>query len=110
MQYRKSFGLILRELRELAGLSIEDLGNKLGSGGSQVQRWENNQARFYPTTLRPYAHALKIDPHVLLAEYLNAEAAQICARAGIEFLFQITPVTQQKTLWETQTHAHDEAG
>jgi len=108
MQYRKSFGLILRELRELAGLSADDLGDKLGCGSNQVLRWESNQAKFYPTSLKPYAHILKIDPHILLAEYLNAEAAQICARAGIEFLFKIIPTTQLETLWETQ--AHDEAG
>jgi len=103
-KHRKSFGLVLREMRELAGLSSHTLGERLGCGEAQVLRWENNQARFHAGTLKPYSQLLNIDPHILLCEYLYAEAQSICERSGIEFLFTITPVIKTEALWEGSEH------
>jgi transcriptional regulator with XRE-family HTH domain len=59
-----SFGFVLRELRQRAGLSQRELAERIGSTQSAVARMEKGEAEPKLCTLRKLADALNQDLHV----------------------------------------------
>lgn len=56
----------LRQLRERAALTQQDLANKSGVTRSTIMRLENGADTPYPTTIRKLAAALEVSPQDLM--------------------------------------------
>jgi DNA-binding XRE family transcriptional regulator len=59
-------GVLLRQVREAAGLTQEQLARKLGTQKSAISRMENHAEDVRLSTLRAYAQAVGADLHVTL--------------------------------------------
>lgn len=58
----KAMGLVLKRLRQDAGLSMRDLADKLGTPHSLVGKLENNDREMTVTEFITYLKALEADP------------------------------------------------
>lgn len=68
MRSRKVDGLKIQEVRELAGLSQEDLARKIKVDRSTIAHWESKNPVRQPSSanFRALCRALKADPTSLL--------------------------------------------
>lgn len=60
-------GILLRQAREAAGLTQEQVARRLGTQKSAISRMENHAEDVRLSTLRAYAKAVGADLHVSLA-------------------------------------------
>ena len=85
----KDIGELIRELREKKGMTLEELGDKVGVGKSTVRKWENGMIQnMRRDKVGKLAAALGVSPAYLMgwpeddnpsteAYYLNPETAAI---------------------------------
>lgn len=66
-QQRPAFGQRLHELREAAGLSQQQLADKLGLSQRAYSHWERRPVALRPDQLQSLASALNLPVEVLLA-------------------------------------------
>jgi transcriptional regulator with XRE-family HTH domain len=67
----------LRQARERAGLSVDELADRIGSAASTVRAHENGQNNVRPHKARDYATALKVSPTWLLYGGNPTQAEQL---------------------------------
>jgi DNA-binding XRE family transcriptional regulator len=60
-------GILLRQAREAAGLTQEDIACQIGTPTSTVSKIENDTENVRPSLLRQYAEALGRNPQIGLA-------------------------------------------
>lgn len=62
----QSFGSRMREERKRQGLTLKQLGLKMGISGSLVGRYERDEENPKPDTIRKFAEALNVSPSWLV--------------------------------------------
>jgi len=74
MSYERPLRTILRDARVAAGLTQEDVAERLGMSQSAVSTWESGAAVPGRGTIARLADLLPVDRDELLACWLSAEA------------------------------------
>lgn len=54
--------LYITEHREAAGLTLDQVGGRVGVERNTVWRWENDQKRLNPIKIASLAHAIGVEP------------------------------------------------
>lgn len=75
-----TMGQKIKELREAKGMTLEELGNKVGVGKSTVRKWENGMiANMRRDKISKIANALGCSPSYLMGweENLNKENSDL---------------------------------
>ena len=72
----------LRNMRQRAVMSQEDLAEKSGVARDTISKLETGQRGAYPSTIRKLAASLDVEPRMLLGgvEYLEEEPAEDAAK------------------------------
>ena len=73
-------GAKIKELREQRGMTLEELGNKVGVGKSTVRKWETGMiANMKRDKISKVANALGVDPAYLMGweDNLNKSSADL---------------------------------
>jgi len=74
MDIRKLFGLRLRTLREIRGLSREQLGEQIGYSAGTIQQWETSHINVRIDHIEKLSTALKAPAYYFLLPDKEAEA------------------------------------
>lgn len=70
----KNMGDLIKELRIEKGMTLEDLGDKVGVGKSTVRKWENGMiANMRRDKISKVANALGVSPSYLMGWESNLE-------------------------------------
>lgn len=80
----------IRELRELAGLSMDELAERLGTSRQQVSKHEHGQRRLTIQWLQRYAMALGVTPADIMAAPDLADPRSEVEPATIEGMQQLS--------------------
>lgn len=75
-----TMGQKIKELRETKGMTLEELGSKVGVGKSTVRKWENGMiANMRRDKISKIANALDCSPSYLMGweENLNKESSDL---------------------------------
>ncbi|GJL97022.1 MAG: hypothetical protein DHS20C06_08390 [Hyphobacterium sp.] len=59
----------IRDWRTFRQITLVDLGHDTGLSHSQLSRIERGESQYTQQTLEAIAHALKVEPHLLLSEH-----------------------------------------
>lgn len=77
MSFYKELGLNIKKYRMKSGLTLEELGNKIGVGKSTVRKYENGIIRINHERLERISNALGIDVAILYGEEIESDAVEV---------------------------------
>lgn len=91
----------IKYLREKAGMTLEELGQKVGVGKSTVRKWETGQiANMRRDKISKIANALDVSPAYLMGWTDNADPNHQLSKTERLSIWQRESETEQKILAE----------
>lgn len=113
-------GQKIKELREKKGMTLEELGNKVGVGKSTVRKWETGMiANMRRDKISKLAKALNVEPSYLMGwdDNLTTDNADIIPDilsdgVLIEHIKKLTALSKehQQTIFDTITYWYEKEG
>lgn len=94
----KCLMLRLKEIREARGLTLQQLGDRLGKSHATVQRWEAGKRTPDANDIRALAVALRVKAGELFDDW-TPEREDAVARQAVEIAKRLTP--DQRAMWFT---------
>lgn len=76
-EFYKEMGERIKHYRNLSGMSLEELGNRIGVGKSTVRKYENALIKISHDRLEAISSALGIDVALLYGEDVQGEIAEV---------------------------------
>lgn len=75
--FYKSVGERIKQYRTQSGLTLEELGNRIGVGKSTIRKYETGMIRIDHERLEDIANALKVDVGLLYGEELTSVTTNV---------------------------------